>query len=514
MAAHGFVRHFEVGELVVASDMPVEGLYIVLSGHFAIYVDRGDGRHKVMEWRGGDVSGLLPYSRMKSSPGDVVAEEPTGRADGSEGAPPRADPAVSADHRDPGARDGGSRAPLHLQRSARREDEVARQAGGGAGPRAQQPGLGGGPQREVAAWRGWSRPRRRRGSWAPRSSRPSSAPRWTRCATHAWRRACPGPRSTLEAADRVDAISDWLEAHGADVAVAGPLADTAVTLPALDRLAEALRGEALDAALRWVAHGCAARFLALEIETAASRIYELVAAVKGFTHMDRETVAQSVDVGKGLADTVTVLRAKVKAKSASVSVVVDPDLPPVLAYGGELNQVWVNLIDNALDAVDRGRPRGGEREARRREDRGADRRRRARHSRCRAPAHLRPVLHDKAPRRGDGTGARHRAQAGESPQRRHRGGIAPGAHRLHGEPASQAGNAGGFLIRVAGAAADRIPGPTVAAGPIPEPAARFLAAVESPAAPSGTCLSWRRGSCRTALPRRLAAPLCLPSFPA
>ena len=67
--------------------------------------------------------------------------------------------------------------------------------------------------------------------------------------------------------------------------------------------------------------------------------------------MDRETVAQSVDVGRGIADTVTVLRAKVKAKSANVSVAVDPDLPPVLAYGGELNQVWVNLIDNALDAV-------------------------------------------------------------------------------------------------------------------------------------------------------------------
>jgi signal transduction histidine kinase len=128
-----------------------------------------------------------------------------------------------------------------------------------------------------------------------------------------------------------------------------------VTVPDLDALAESLSGEVLDAALRWVAYGCAARSLAREIEAAASRIHDIVAAVKGFTQMDRETVAQPLDVGQGLADTLTVLRSKVKRKSATVTVDVDPELPRVQGYGGELNQVWVNLIDNALDAV----PDGG-----------------------------------------------------------------------------------------------------------------------------------------------------------
>jgi signal transduction histidine kinase len=161
----------------------------------------------------------------------------------------------------------------------------------------------------------------------------------------------PGTRSPLEEADRVDSISGWLESHAVDATVAGPLAETALTLPGLERLAGAVRGEALDAALRWVAHGCAARSLALDIQTAASRIHELVAAVKGFTQMDRETAARPTDVGQGLADTLTVLRAKVKAKSAAIIVAVTPGLPPVQAYGGELNQVWANLIDNAIDAV-------------------------------------------------------------------------------------------------------------------------------------------------------------------
>ena len=63
--------------------MAIEGLHVILAGHLAIYVDRGEGRHKVMEWRGGDVSGQLPYSRMKGPPGDVVAEEPSETADGA-----------------------------------------------------------------------------------------------------------------------------------------------------------------------------------------------------------------------------------------------------------------------------------------------------------------------------------------------------------------------------------------------------------------------------------------------
>ena len=49
----------------------------MLTGHIAIFVDRGAGRHKVMEWRAGDVTGMLPYSRMVSPPGDTVAQEPS-----------------------------------------------------------------------------------------------------------------------------------------------------------------------------------------------------------------------------------------------------------------------------------------------------------------------------------------------------------------------------------------------------------------------------------------------------
>jgi signal transduction histidine kinase len=81
------------------------------------------------------------------------------------------------------------------------------------------------------------------------------------------------------------------------------------------------------------------------------RISELVQAIKGFTHMDQGTMAEPVDLAVNLGNTVTMLRSKARAKSIAVVVNVEPDLPRVRGFVGELNQIWANLLDNALDAV-------------------------------------------------------------------------------------------------------------------------------------------------------------------
>src|SRR5678816_1352130 len=77
LAAHGSVRHMNVGDVLTAKGNTVEGMFIVLSGRISITVDRGTGPQKIMEWREGDVTGLLPYSRIVTPPGDAVAQEPT-----------------------------------------------------------------------------------------------------------------------------------------------------------------------------------------------------------------------------------------------------------------------------------------------------------------------------------------------------------------------------------------------------------------------------------------------------
>src|SRR5438552_3210769 len=216
LASHGSLRHLDTGDMLTAKNVKVENLYVVLSGCIAIYVDRGAGLHKIIEWRDGGV---------------------------------------------------------------------------------------------------------------------------------------PGVRSPIEQAEREEAIADWLADHGFDVVAAETFAETGVTIDALDRLAGAVPGPALNAGLRWAAAGCSVRSLAAEIRESATRISDLVAAIKGFTHMDQAAIAEPVNLIQSLGNTVAVLRAKARNKSAAVVIDVEPDLPRVRGFVGELNQIWANLIDNALDAI-------------------------------------------------------------------------------------------------------------------------------------------------------------------
>jgi signal transduction histidine kinase len=163
--------------------------------------------------------------------------------------------------------------------------------------------------------------------------------------------ATTGVFSAIERSDREDEMADWLEAHSVDTASAAALAESEVTPEHLDALAETITGPALDVAIRWVAATHTARVLSGDIERAGGRIYRLVSAVKRFTYMDRATVTEPTDVAQGLADTVAVLAGKAKAKGVAVTLDVADNLPMLPAFAGELNQVWSNLLDNAVDAV-------------------------------------------------------------------------------------------------------------------------------------------------------------------
>src|SRR5947209_16697835 len=75
LASHGSLRHLNAGDVLTAKGAQVAGLFVVLSGHLAMMGDRGAGPHRMMDWRYGDVTGVLPYSRIISPPGDSVAQE-------------------------------------------------------------------------------------------------------------------------------------------------------------------------------------------------------------------------------------------------------------------------------------------------------------------------------------------------------------------------------------------------------------------------------------------------------
>src|SRR4029450_4843960 len=122
----------------------------------------------------------------------------------------------------------------------------------------------------------------------------------------------------------------------------------------LDSLSALFDVGILESVLQYVSRARTVRQLTTEIETATSRIHALVAAVKGFTYVNQEATLQPIALDRGLADTVTILSPKARSRGVAITVHVPPDLPTVEGYGGELNQVWANLIDNAIDATPKG----------------------------------------------------------------------------------------------------------------------------------------------------------------
>ncbi len=154
----------------------------------------------------------------------------------------------------------------------------------------------------------------------------------------------------LEQSDREEEIGNWLDAQGMEDAweMASTLVAAGVNLEDLQALVAQLPADGLDAMLSWLNSALYAAGLLSDIEQTTRRISELVAAVKGYTFMD-QAPEQDVDIHLGLENTLMVMRHKLR----DVDVVreYDEDLPKIMARGSELNQVWTNLIDNAVDAM-------------------------------------------------------------------------------------------------------------------------------------------------------------------
>lgn len=155
----------------------------------------------------------------------------------------------------------------------------------------------------------------------------------------------------LERGDREAALEDWLDAHGMPVGeIAASLAGLGVVPPDLDAIGDVFGSEGLPVVVEWLALKSSVYALLTEIVVGTNRIVELVRALKRYTYMDQAPV-QDVDLRSGLDNTLIILHNKLK-HGVTVVREYDADLPPIQAYASELNQVWTNLIDNAIDAME------------------------------------------------------------------------------------------------------------------------------------------------------------------
>ncbi len=158
------------------------------------------------------------------------------------------------------------------------------------------------------------------------------------------------PLDHLERSDRADTIATWLEAH--QVADAWELAPTFVGagLDAawLEEFAAKLPPASHANALGWLEARLNLKSLLGQVEQSTGRIAELVKAIRSYSYMDQSPM-QEIDIHEGIESTLTMLGHKLK--NVTVVRAFDRSVPRIMAYGSELNQVWTNLIDNAIHAV-------------------------------------------------------------------------------------------------------------------------------------------------------------------
>jgi signal transduction histidine kinase len=159
--------------------------------------------------------------------------------------------------------------------------------------------------------------------------------------------------SPTQVGDAEDELTDWLDDHGVDNGwdLAPALVAAGVTTDGLDEIADTLPDALLADGIHWVAYAVETEQLMVEIEDSTERISTLVAAAKQYSQMDRAP-HQDIDVRDGLNSTLVMLHHKIK-ESGRIKLVKDyaEGLPLVPAHPAELNQVWTNLIDNAVHAM-------------------------------------------------------------------------------------------------------------------------------------------------------------------
>ena len=168
-------------------------------------------------------------------------------------------------------------------------------------------------------------------------------------ATH--RFGSPAKLDALERIDLVDQLQTWLEANGVDSAweLAPAMVNFGWDVDSLEKLKNNLLSSLFALAIQWLGMCCLMMGLLSEVFQTTERISQIVHAVKSYAYLDQAPLLE-VDVHEGLENTLVIMQHKLK-KGVTVKREYSQNLPRIEAYASELNQVWTNIIDNALDAM-------------------------------------------------------------------------------------------------------------------------------------------------------------------
>jgi signal transduction histidine kinase len=348
LAEHIQIMNFQAGEIVGREGDPLDYLIVILEGE--IVGQRGGGSDEIL-YRGivGKVAGLLPYSRLTQFGGTTRAVRAT---------------RIAALHRDHFP-EMLKNIPLLGQRLVSIMADRIREATRSETQRDKLMALGklsAGLAHELnnpaaAAQRATASLRETLETVRDASIRLASralTAEQRETILHFERKA--GLTSTisidpLAQNDREESIVEWLEARRVPDAwkIAPAIADTCVEIPKLEELASQIGDEVLGDALTRIASLLTIAKLIGEIEISTKRISDLVRAIKEYSYMDQAAMKE-IDLHQGLENTLTILHHQLKG-GVKVIREYDQSLPPICAYGGELNQIWTNLMANAIEAM-------------------------------------------------------------------------------------------------------------------------------------------------------------------
>jgi len=361
LATHGEVRRFDRGDVLWSTTSPPTGCYVVLSGHITIRVSRDGMTRTVNELHAGDISGRLPYSRMPTvaqgmprAMGEFVsvADEPAeilliAGSDVREMIRECHDVTALCVHR------MVDRTRLFKSDDLQREKmaSLGRLAAGLAHELNNPSAAAARSARVMEECRREVVGATRAVVAAGLSDEGFAAADTleTKAVTE------PPAHSPLDDAGREEEVLGWFEARGLDPGLAESLASTWITAADLDTMASAIPAGQLAAALRYVSANAMATQLTMEIEHATRRIELLVASVKRHTHMDQAPAVDAINLESTLADTLTLAQSKAHEKSVSLVLHAEPALPTLPGIPGQLNDAWMHLVDNAIEAA----PAGG-----------------------------------------------------------------------------------------------------------------------------------------------------------
>jgi signal transduction histidine kinase len=344
----GALHRYAPGETVVSAGETADRLLAVVSGAMQYY--RPEGGEPVFRAEAGSVSGVLPYSRLQVFKGRGVAEGDTvlyslPRRDFTALEQvsnelvqrlvsimnDRAREETRGQERDDKLRALGKLAAGLSHELNNPAAAIGRAAAGLADTLAAKPLL----------------------LQALLATCPPAEAVAALAALATWPSTPPPALSALECADLEDELADWLEDQGCPdgYALAPTLREAGLSPAALGPMAAQLPAPARPPALAWLTGQLAALRLARDIHEASQRISQLVGDVKTYTHMDRAGGREPLAVTAGLDSTLNIFAYALRQQQVRLSRQYAPGLPLVLGQAGSLNQVWTNLIDNALDAL-------------------------------------------------------------------------------------------------------------------------------------------------------------------